>query len=195
MHSPTLTYRPNPAYEYLCTSRSQRACIKVLTRQTLDDFALMYSSQTSLTSLAWLRHRIVCGVSEIICVISGISSHLCRTSNYHVIALYCLRWLRCVYVIKRWHIVEICLSRSQWFHISAGQTEWATQRLSFKPPATEPLCYLRHSVRLASPAWETHPGLLRIRGNCKSRLTFFKLHYLQRGICFRWSNWPFIVFM
>lgn len=52
--------------------------------------------------------------------------------------------------------------------VSAGQTYWTTQRVSFEPPATEPLCYLRHGVRLASPAWETHPGLLWIRGNCKS---------------------------
>lgn len=52
----------------------------------------------------------------------------------------------------------------------SGQTQRTTQRLSFKPPAAEPLCYLRHGVRLASPAWETHPGLLRVRGHCESLL-------------------------
>lgn len=50
----------------------------------------------------------------------------------------------------------------------SGQTQWTTQRLSSKPPATEPLRYLRHGVRLASPAWEAHSGLVRVWSNCKS---------------------------
>lgn len=50
----------------------------------------------------------------------------------------------------------------------SGQTQRTTQRLSSKPPAAEPLRYLRHGVRLASPAWETHSGLVRVWSNCKS---------------------------
>lgn len=49
----------------------------------------------------------------------------------------------------------------------SGQTQRTTQRLSSKPPAAEPLRYLRHGVRLASPAWETHSGLVRVWSNCK----------------------------
>lgn len=51
----------------------------------------------------------------------------------------------------------------------SGQTQRTTQRLSSKPPAAEPLRYLRHGVRLASPAWETHSGLVRVWSNCKFR--------------------------
>lgn len=52
-----------------------------------------------------------------------------------------------------------------------GQTWWPAQRLSPEPPAAEPLRYLRHGVRLASPAWKTHSGLLWIWGDCKSTFT------------------------
>lgn len=57
------------------------------------------------------------------------------------------------------------------FCISAGPTERPTQRLSFEPAAAEPVGDLRHGVRLAPPAREAHPGILRVRGHRKSLFT------------------------
>lgn len=55
----------------------------------------------------------------------------------------------------------------------SGKTQRPAQRVSFKPPAAEPICHLHHGVRLASPTRETYSGLLRVWSNCESCFTDF----------------------
>lgn len=66
--------------------------------------------------------------------------------------------------------------------ISAGQKERTAQRLPIKPPAAEHVRHVRHGVRLAPPAREAHPGLLRVRGNRKS-LFCFLLSFAWKQTC------------
>lgn len=65
------------------------------------------------------------------------------------------------------------------FFIS-GKTQRPTQRVSFQPPAAEPIRHLHHRVRLASPTRETYSGLLRVWSNCESCFTDFKRKTMPR---------------
>lgn len=185
-----------PSAWIFISSRSKRTSIEVLTQQSSLAFTLMYSSQMSFASHHLEQETQIYIWSQCVLQVCFSASARCTIHNTQcAITLNFVYRLRCCSVknraltqrhqrlstvsqknlIRFMSLVLVVYSlftafTNQLFCISAGQTERTTQRLSFKPPATKPLCYLRHGVRLASPAWETHPGLLWVRGDCKSLL-------------------------
>lgn len=185
------------------SSRSKKTSIEVLTQQTFLAFILMYSSQMSFTSPPWTRHTDLyfwsrCGyklfnsstMHNTQCAITvnfvyrlrcGSVKHRALTQRHQRLSTVSQKNLICFMSLVLVVYSLFTAFTNQLFCISAGQTERTTQRVSFKPPATKPLCYLRHGVRLASPAWETHPGLLRVRGDCKSLLLLST--QMQKTIC------------
>lgn len=134
------------------SSRSNRTWLKCRPLQTSAVFTIMLSGQRSLPSCEWQTRHFDKGRTSRICFTSRIIQCYCHNS----LIFFLLRGMR----VSSIQTLDL-LSHS-------GQTQWTTQRLSSKPPAAEPLRYLRHGVRLASPAWETHSGLVRVWSNCKS---------------------------